>query len=90
MCAIVFDCLLVEEAIPEFGRAYLLELSGITVCVTGGWERIKLGNGKLPKLRTISKKRTESQPSGARCVRRLFAFNSLSETQPTFRLVNKP
>src|SRR5215216_6455520 len=31
--------------------------------------REKLGNGKPPKLRTSPKKRTESQPSGARCVR---------------------
>ena len=34
--------------------------------------RKRLGNGKLPKLRDNSKKRTESQPSGARFVRWLF------------------
>ena len=32
--------------------------------------RTRLGNGKLPTLRTNSKKRAEFQPSGARCVRR--------------------
>jgi hypothetical protein len=30
--------------------------------------RTRLGNGKLPKLRNNSKKRAESQPSGARFV----------------------
>jgi len=32
--------------------------------------RKRFGNGKLPKLRTTFKKRADSQPSGARCVRR--------------------
>src|SRR6266540_3856071 len=32
--------------------------------------RIKLGNGKLPELRNNPKKRAQSQPSGACCVRR--------------------
>src|SRR6266508_3486549 len=34
--------------------------------------RKRLRNGKLPKLRTNPKKRAESQPSGARFVRRSF------------------
>jgi hypothetical protein len=32
--------------------------------------RERLGNGKLPKLKKKPQKRTESQPSGARCVGR--------------------
>jgi len=40
--------------------------------------RKRLGNGKLPKLRTTLKKRTESQPSGARCVGLARQFNKWS------------
>ena len=40
----------------------------LTVCVTGGWGRKRLENGKLLKLRNKPQKRAESQPSGARFV----------------------
>ena len=38
--------------------------------------RKRLGNGKLPKFRPTSKKRAESQPSGARFVGQAFSLDS--------------
>jgi hypothetical protein len=41
--------------------------NGVLYAPSGcGWERKRLENGKLLKLRNISKKRGDAQPSGAR------------------------
>jgi len=51
-------------------------------------EREKLGNGKLLKFRTSSKKRADSQPSGARFVGR---FQVVQDSQPKWKnsMMNK-
>jgi hypothetical protein len=73
----------------KFSADFLFATSVPTVCVTGGWLRTKLGNGKALKFRKSLKKRAAYQPSGARIVGGRLGTHDSAPEQRLHRQVDK-